>query len=85
MMQQNFKANRSPCSCTLQVARFKAALPGVAAPSVSTGAGEGYGMGGGLEGEGLPCIAVQLPYQGGDYAAVAAMPEGNLTVGAAGE
>ena len=45
----------------------------------------GAGAPGSAGAAGVPCIALQLPYKGGDFAAVVAMPEGNLSTAAQGE
>ena len=80
----------SPC-CVFpwfQVARFQASLAGVGPGAGAFGDVEGAGTGAGAPGSGaagVPCIALQLPYKGGDFAAVVAMPEGNLSTAAQGE
>lgn len=61
------------------MAWFQAPLAGPAPPRVGTTA-----SGSGGEGS-ARCIAVQLPYQGGEFAAVVAMPQGNAASAADGE
>lgn len=73
MMYQQFKPRDS-----IKVARFQASLAG-AGPGAGAFADVAGTGAPGSGAAGVPCIALQLPYKGGDFAAVLAMPEGNLS------